>query len=72
MNLDNDAIVELLNDYDKESRAMTEEALKMTWFMRGGLSYEESMQLSYQEREIIGNIIKKNMETTRESGMPFF
>jgi hypothetical protein len=51
---------------------MTEEALKMTWFMRGGLSYEESMQLSYQEREIIGNIIKKNMETTKESGLPFF
>jgi hypothetical protein len=72
LTLDNDAIVELLNDYDKESRAMTEEALKMTWFMRGGLSYEESMQLSYQEREIIGNIIKKNMETTKESGLPFF
>jgi len=40
--------------------------------MRGGLSYEEAMMLSSQEKEIIGNIIKKNMETTKESGLPFF
>jgi len=40
--------------------------------MRGGLSYEDSLNLSLQEREIIGGIIKKNMETTKESGLPFF
>lgn len=40
--------------------------------MRGGLSYEEAMMLSNQEREIITGIIKKNMETTKESGLPFF
>jgi hypothetical protein len=44
----------------------------MSWFMRGGLSYDDAMALSVQEREIIGNIIKKNMETTKESGLPFF
>jgi len=40
--------------------------------MRGGISYDDAMALSSQEREIIGNIIKKNMETTKESGLPFF
>jgi len=30
------------------------------------------MMLGYAEREIIGSIIKKNMETTKESGLPFF
>jgi hypothetical protein len=40
--------------------------------MRGGLSYDDAMALSHQEREIIGGIIKKNMETTKESGLPFF
>jgi hypothetical protein len=44
----------------------------MSWFMRGGLSYEDAMMLNSEERNIIGEIIKKNMETTKESGLPFF
>ena len=40
--------------------------------MRGGLTYEESIMLSQMERNIIADIIKDNMETTKESGLPFF
>jgi hypothetical protein len=40
--------------------------------MRGGVSYEEAMQLNQQEREIISDIIKEHIETTKESGLPFF
>lgn len=40
--------------------------------MRGGISYDEVMMLSAEEREIIGKIIKSNLETTKESGLPFF
>jgi hypothetical protein len=37
-----------------------------------GLSYSEGMNLSYDEREIVGEIIKENLETTKKSGLPFF
>jgi len=40
--------------------------------MRGGLSYDESMLLSKSERDIIGEIIKDNLETTKKSKFPFF
>jgi hypothetical protein len=40
--------------------------------MRGGLSYEQALQLSQTEREIVSNLIKENMETTKKSGLPFF
>jgi hypothetical protein len=40
--------------------------------MRGGLSYSEAMMLSLDERQIIEQIIKDNMEATKKSGMPFF
>jgi hypothetical protein len=40
--------------------------------MRGGLSYDDSMILSKSEREIINQIIKDNIETTKKSKMPFF
>lgn len=37
-----------------------------------GLSYTEGMHLSHDERQIIGEIIKENLETTKKSGLPFF
>lgn len=72
MRLTNDEIVHMLEGMDKEARAIKEEALRMSWFMRGGVSYEDAMHLSQQERELIGDIIKEHMKTTKESGMPFF
>jgi hypothetical protein len=40
--------------------------------MRGGLSYDDAMYLSQSDREIIGKIVKDNLETAKKSGMPFF
>jgi hypothetical protein len=37
-----------------------------------GMSYQEVLNLDYQERTIIGEIIKENLETTKKSGLPFF
>jgi hypothetical protein len=40
--------------------------------MRGGLSYNDAMLLGSDERRIINEIIKDNLETAKKSGMPFF
>lgn len=40
--------------------------------MRGGVSYSEAHQLSPTEREIISEIIKENLETTKDTKLPFF
>ena len=57
---------------DREINDIRMEALRMSWYMRGGLTYKTAMQLSVSERKLIGQIIKENMETTKKSGMPFF
>ena len=72
MTLDREQVVEYIESLDKETKAIRSEALKFTWYMRGGVSYEEAMLLSQMEREMIGSIIKEHMETTKESGLPFF
>jgi hypothetical protein len=64
-------ILQLADEMDKDAKAIKKEVLKMCWYMRG-LSYSEGMNLSYDEREIVGEIIKENLETTKKSGMPFF
>jgi hypothetical protein len=40
--------------------------------MRGGMSYADVMNLSFKERNMIGVIVKENLETTKKSGLPFF
>jgi hypothetical protein len=57
---------------DQESKEIRREALKFVWYMRGGLTYTEAMNLSHGEREIVSEIIKENLETTKKSGLPFF
>ena len=72
MTLTDQEIVNLLDGYDKETKAIKKESLKISWYMRGGLSYDDVMALSAQERNDIHEIIKENMETTKKSGLPFF
>lgn len=40
--------------------------------MRGGMNIEDAFALSVEDREIISDIIKENLETTKKSGLPFF
>lgn len=72
MTLDNEGIGALLEQYERESRAIREETIRITWWMRGGINYEQAMSLSLEEREVINNFIKENMEATKKSGLPFF
>ena len=57
---------------DKEADEIRREALKMTWYMRGGLTYDQAMALGVNERRMISALIKENLETTKKSGLPFF
>jgi len=70
--LDSDAVSKYVDGMDDEINEIRLEALRMAWYMRGGLSYDQLLQLSISERKLIGQIIKDNMETTKKSGMPFF
>jgi len=72
LNLDLEGINQLVKDYELDSKAIKDELFRICWYMRGGLSYSESMLLGFEDREIIGRIIEKNLETTKESGLPFF
>jgi hypothetical protein len=57
---------------EKESNSIRQEALQLAWYMRGGLAYDQALQLSVGERRIINEIVKGNLETTKKSGLPFF
>lgn len=65
-------MVELVAEYESDVRKIKQNILKMCWYMRGGVTYSELMDMSVQERNIISKIIEENLETTKKSGMAFF
>ena len=65
-------IVAYLKDFDNETKNLKLELMKICWFMRGGMSWNESLILSPDERAIVSQLVKENMETTKKSGQPFF
>ena len=60
---------EILSNGQKEVK---NEIMKLCWYMRGSVTLDEGYNLSYEDRAIIGDIVKENLETTKKSGMPFF
>ena len=72
MTLSNEEIENLLEKMEGESKAMRDNVLRLCWYMRGSIDYSDGMMLSRIDREIINNIIKDNLETTKKSQLPFF
>jgi hypothetical protein len=67
-----DQINKTIDGMDKEANEIKSTCLKMAWLMRGGITYDNIMNLGVAERQMIGEIVKENYETTKKSGLPHF
>lgn len=46
--------------------------MTMAWYMRGGSSYQDVLNMSSKERQILNELIENNLETTKKTQLPFF
>ena len=71
MRLSNESIEGLIKRLEQEAKGIKDEIFRLSWYMRGGVSSEDLFHIySYEDRMIINEIIKENIETTKKSGMP--
>lgn len=63
---------DLLNQMEREANELKRQGLRMSWYMRGGATYDDVMNMSHSERTMISELIKDNLETTKNSKLPFF
>lgn len=68
MTLTNEEVIKLLNDYDRDSKALKKYIYKLVWYMRGGINLDQAFEISYQDREIVNKIIEDNIETSNKTG----
>ena len=57
---------------ESEATSIKKTALKYSWYLRGGASYEDILNMSADERKAIGEIIDENLETTKKTGLNYF
>lgn len=69
---DSAEIAQFIERIEKESKAYREEALRICWWMRGSISYDEAMLLSNQDLTIIRKILEDNREASKQAGVPIF
>lgn len=67
-----DQIEKLTDSMVKEIDELDRNALKMSWYMRGGVSYSDIMNMTTKQVDALNSVIDENLETTKKSKMPFF
>ncbi len=57
---------------ETECVEIKKQAFSFSWYMRGGASYNDILNMSWQERQFIKELIDSNLETAKATKMPFF
>ena len=72
MTLSNAEILKKLQGMDQEAKTIKKRIFEMCWYMRGGITLNEMMQLGVSDMPIMTDVVEGNLETTKKTGMPFF
>ena len=69
--MSNSDIEKFLISLDTGAKSFKENLFRISWYMRGGVTVNDLLYLySYEDREMIGKIIKENIELTEKTQLP--
>jgi uncharacterized protein YutE (UPF0331/DUF86 family) len=70
--LSDDQISEYLIGLEKEVKQFKQTLFRTSWYMRGGVTMEDLLHVySHEDREMLYEIIKENINTTQETRIAF-
>ena len=56
---------------ENETKQIKDDVYRIGWYMRGSFTYDDLMfKISLEDRKILNNIIKENIETVNKTKMP--
>ena len=70
MRLTNAEIEEYVRQLEGETKSIKDDIFRISWYMRGGVNSVDLFHMySYEDRMIMNDIIKDNIEATKKSGL---
>lgn len=59
-----------VNNLELQIKGIKDEIFRLAWYMRGGVSSEDLFhRYSYEDRNLLNELIKDNIEATKKSGL---
>lgn len=55
-----------------EAKSVLKDALKLTYFMRGAVSYDEIMTMTMTEKEVVAEIVEERLEAEKKNPHPVY
>jgi len=56
---------------ENETKQIKDDVYRIGWYMRGSFTYDDLMfKISVEDRKILNNIIKENIETVNKTKLP--
>jgi len=69
----NSALInKIINSFQSETKALIKKNIQLVYFMRGAIQYNEMMNLTYVEREMIEDFIGDRLEQEKKSPHPVY
>jgi hypothetical protein len=66
----NSDIEKYLKNFENQAKDIKDEIFRISWYMRGGVTSEDLFHVySVEDRKIINEIIKENIENTKKARM---
>lgn len=65
-------IVKMFNTYKQDINDIVKSVIKLVYFMRGSVSYNEMMNMSYMERSLISEFISERLEQESKRPNPVY
>lgn len=56
----------------QEAQSIKFNAQKLSWYMRGGATYNDILNMSSPEIDNLNKIIDENLDVTKKTKLPFF
>lgn len=62
----------MIDRLNTEAKALIQSAIEISYFMRGGISYEQVLNRSALERDMMTEFINKRLEAASKMPFPVF
>lgn len=64
--------VKMFKQLTGEARALISTIIELVYYMRGAISYNEMMEMSYPERQLVAEFIEKRLEHEKNNPYPVY
>ena len=62
----------MFSSFRREVNGIMKSVIQLVYFMRGSISYNEMMNMTFVEREMVGDFIKERLEQESKRSNPVY